>query len=166
MPLVILLAYCPLQQRLEAVNVMDPLSVTASVVGLVLAADQVKSILLQLINGLNDPPNLTRNVMDEIHSITSVICSLQKFLPDEARASESRSRKGLIHVDHLIITLTGCVRTFSDLQKEISDLKSGDGMNALDRFKWARKEDIIIQILRRLQEHKSSLALMLNILQW
>lgn len=72
----------------------------------------------------------------------------------------------MIIVEHLIVTLMGCVRTFSYLQKETSGLRSRDGMSTMDRLKWAQKGDIISEVLRRLQEHKPSLTLMLIILQW
>lgn len=143
---------------------MDPLSVTASVVGLVLAAGQAKTLLQELISGLQDAPSLVQHVIDEIHSITFVICSLQTFLSDEERTS--RSGEAMITINHLIITLTGCVHTFSDLQTEINGLRTGNDMRTMDLLKWARKEGDISRILGRLQGHKSSLTLILNILQW
>lgn len=141
---------------------MDPLSLTAAVVGLVNGAGKITATLYELTNNIKDAPSLAHHVMGEVHSINSIICSLQAFLWGESRAS--KSREAMILIEHLVTTLTGCVCTFSELEMEINDLKSGDGMNTLDRLKWIHRKDTIDQLFQRLQNHKSSLSLMLTIL--
>lgn len=141
----------------------DPLSVTASVVGLVTAAGQITSLLYQFINSVQDAPSLANHVMTEVHSINSVICSLQPFLWGQARAS--KPQEDMILIEDLIITLTGCVCTFSELELVVKGLGSNDGMDTMDRVRWARKEGTIRQLFERLQTQKSSLTLMLTILE-
>lgn len=144
---------------------MDPLSVTASIVGLIAAASKITSLLFEITNNLNDAPSLMRHVMNEVQCINSAICSLQAFLWREAHGSKPPEGEAMILIDHLVITLTGCVCTFSELEVEINALKSMDGERYIDRVKWAIKQPTVSQLLQRLQNHKSSLVLMLNILE-
>lgn len=94
----------------------------------------------------------------------AIFCSLQSFLSGDRQSMGAR--EALITVNDLVVTLTGCVCTFSELQTEIKDLKSGSGMSVLDRAKWATKQSVIFSLFDRLQQHKSSLTLMLTVLQW
>lgn len=144
---------------------MDPLSITAAVIGLVTAAGKITSLLFEFTSSAKEAPILARHVMGEIHAVNSIICSLQTFLWGEA----SKSREAMVKVEDLVVILTGCVFTFSELEKEIDGLKAGDPIDStvdrvIMRMKWAQKEETISQLFERLKDHKSSLSLMLSIL--
>ena len=62
-----------------------------------------------------------------------------------------------------MIILSGCVLTFSELEKILDEMKVED-MVMVDCMKWARKEIAIIGPIQRLQNHKASLSLILNVL--
>lgn len=72
----------------------------------------------------------------------------------------------MLLVEQVLVTLTGCVLTFSELEDILTELKIDGTMDTLDRINWARKESKIAGIISRLQNHKASLNLMLTILQW
>ena len=142
----------------------DPLSVAASIVGLVSAGAQMITILYNVGSAIKDAPDLTRAASNEIADITVVLQQLQAYVMGKARASIQRLN--LITVEHITATLTGCVVTYSELDAVLKSLNAETGMRAWDRGMWYLKKDKVNDILLRLQNHKSTLGLMLNILQW
>jgi hypothetical protein len=144
---------------------MDPLSVMASVVGLLSAAAEVSKILTSVASRLRDAPAQMHSTLSEVNSIRAALISLHKFL---LRVADTPSpRAAYIELDQLIATLTDAVMTFSDLEALIKPLSLAQGSDNLQaRVKLVWRESSITATLRRLQDHKSSLSLMLNIIQW
>jgi hypothetical protein len=143
---------------------MDPLSVMASVVGLLTAAGTVTSILLSLKSSLSDAPRLIDHVILEVREVEISLSAMHKFLI--GISSVPKRRIALIQVDQLRATLTDSVLTFSELEALVTPLIGRSDILVLERVKWAWKEDAVSRIMQRLQRHKSSLSLMLNIVQW
>jgi hypothetical protein len=141
----------------------DPLSVAASVVGLLAAGAKLASLLSETAS-LADAPSSAQAVLTEMREISAALQYLQQFL--NGLMNVPAGRQQYILVEHLEGTLTGCVTTYDELEVFIDDLKiAPSDMGVLDRFKWARKEKDVANIVQRLQNHKSSLNLMLTILQ-
>ncbi|MCJ1236248.1 hypothetical protein MMC14_004226 [Varicellaria rhodocarpa] len=67
-------------------------------------------------------------------------------------------------VEQIVVTLTGCVVAFSELEKTLDSLRTNLPIRGVDRIKWAMKEPTISKMLLRLQSFKSSLSLMLTTL--
>ncbi|KAH7393718.1 hypothetical protein BKA64DRAFT_95164 [Cadophora sp. MPI-SDFR-AT-0126] len=141
----------------------DPLSVAASVVGLLAAGAKLASLLSKTAS-LVDAPSSAQAVLTEMREISAALQYLQQFL--NGLMNVPAGRQQYILVEHLEGTLTGCVTTYDELEVFIDELKiDPSDMGVLDRFKWARKEKDVANIVQRLQNHKSSLNLMLTILQ-
>lgn len=143
---------------------MDPLSVSASVVGLLGEGAKITSSLWAFITKARDAPQLARHLVFEIANITAALGSLQVYVCGQAQAPGER--EALILLEHVLATLTGCVTTYSDLQSLMDEMDLSPGMGTFDKLKWARHEPKINVIVQRLQNHKSSLTLMLTVLQW
>ncbi|KAF5554720.1 nicotinamide mononucleotide permease [Fusarium napiforme] len=143
---------------------MDPLSVSASVVGLLGAGAKITSCLWTFAANARDAPQLARHLVVEVADITAALGSLQVYVCEQAQAPGGRG--ALILLEHVLTTLTGCVTTFSDLQSLMDQLNLSPDMGSIDKMKWARQESNITAIVQRLQNHKSSLTLMLTVLQW
>jgi hypothetical protein len=143
---------------------MDPLSVAASVTGLLGVGVRISSSLFSLITACRDAPNLAQSLMWEVTDISAILGHLQSYILGRTRIATSRA--SMIMVEHLLTTLTGCVATYSDLQRVLEDLNLKPEMNVFDKIKWARSESLIHTIVRRLQHQKSSMSLMLTIIQW
>jgi hypothetical protein len=77
-------------------------------------------------------------------------------------------RRELMKIDHLRITLTQAVTTFVQLQTLVCPFDSeADVTPPISlRVKWINKEEEVSGIVQRLEGHKSSISLLLNILQW
>ncbi|TLD26935.1 hypothetical protein PspLS_05195 [Pyricularia sp. CBS 133598] len=140
----------------------DPLSVAASVVGLITAAAQVSQVLTEVISKARSAPDECHKARNNVNDISGILGQLQLFLNGVSRAP--RSRTSLIMVDHVVVTLAACVTTFSELDALAASLQSDVEMSMLDRLRWVSKEKQINNVLVRLESHKSSLTLMLTIL--
>ncbi|KAG6999613.1 hypothetical protein G7Y79_00033g068010 [Physcia stellaris] len=139
----------------------DPLSIAAGVIGVLTAAAQISTLLIRFTNASRNVPAQARHVLTEVGDISGILSHLQSFL--FGIQSVNRSRMSLLRVDHTVAILSGCVMTFSELEKILDGLETGD-LGVYDCIKWAQKESDIGAILQRLQSHKASLSLMLNIL--
>ena len=144
---------------------MDPLSISASVVGLCVAAVQVSHLLRNFVDNAKQAPSTARHALTEITGIYVCLNQLDVFLAGKQKAA--RSRRSLIMVEQVIIALTDCVSIFSELEQLLETLKTGNGpMKTIDRMKWSLKEKSLSKLLTRLHGSKTSLNLMLTILTW
>jgi len=73
----------------------------------------------------------------------------------------------MIRVEQLVAILTEAVLTFSELEVLVTSIAKDKGrLPITSRLTTLWKEDIVTSIMLRLERHKSSLSLMLNIAQW
>ncbi|KAI9656229.1 MAG: hypothetical protein M1821_004892 [Bathelium mastoideum] len=142
---------------------MDPLSVGASIVGLLAAGQQIATILYSFVAKVKDAPSLARTVAAEVTDISAALGQLQAYLIGMASANTAGAN--FILLEQVFAVLCGCVATFSELEAAIDNLKITPHMAAFDRAIWSVKEPRIVAIVQRLQNHKTSLTLMLAILQ-
>ncbi|KAF4437105.1 RhoGAP domain-containing protein [Fusarium austroafricanum] len=140
----------------------DPLSVAASVVGLLTAAAQVSKIIANVIQKARHAPEECGRIKAEVDDIRNVLVTLQLFIIGPQPRQVSRSRTSLIMVEQVVATLAACVTTFSELDTFATALENETSF--LDRLRWASKDKEIHAILVRLESHKISLTLMLTIL--
>ena len=143
---------------------MDPLSVVASIAGILGAAAQISTSISTLIEKSRKAPKDIRKVKDEVDTIRSVLHQLQAFLLGSAKTN--RARTSLILVDQVVVTLSACVSTFSELDVTVGTLVSDERLGLMDRLRWGSKASAIDECLKNLQTQKSSLTLILTILTW
>lgn len=144
---------------------MDPLSVAASVVGLLSVAAKIFHQLRTLWTGASGAPKSAQEVLLEVSTISVCLSQMQSFLLGTAEIS--RSRTSILMVEQVLVCLTDCVSTFSELEKILDNLgATQQPMRKVDQFRWALKESVISKILGRLQAAKLSLNLMLTTLTW
>lgn len=141
---------------------MDPLSIAASVTGLIMAGAQITS----LVQRLQDAPALASAVETEISHFVVVLSQLQPFLTGASHPPTLPSRSSLIEVQQIQIILSGSVITLSELQTAVAALSHGAGIGIRDRVRWMLAESAIAQLVQRVRDHKSSLTLILTLLTW
>ncbi|KAL9032286.1 MAG: hypothetical protein Q9180_006592 [Flavoplaca navasiana] len=124
----------------------DPLSISAGVIGILTAAAQISTLLINFTRTSKDAPQIAHAVLMEVDDISSTLSHLQSFL-----------------LDQVVTIMSGCVLTFSELERLLDGLKA-EGMGILDRARWARKEKAISNLVQRLQNHKASLSLVLQVM--
>ncbi|KAL8831878.1 MAG: hypothetical protein Q9170_005105 [Blastenia crenularia] len=139
----------------------DPLSIAAGVAGVLTAAAQISNLLIEFTKNSKNAPQTARIVLAEVSDISGTLAPLQSFLL--GNESSDRSRTELLQIDQVITIMSGCVLTFSELEKLLDKLEA-DGKGILHRIQWAKKEKAIASLIQRLQNHKASLSLILQVL--
>lgn len=147
----------------------DPLSVAASIVGILAAAAKIVEIVQPFISDVSNAPKIALTVHTEVSHIQLVLKSLRYFLQDLA-ASTSSGRASFVQVDHIIILFTDGVILFSELESLLSPLKIPNGGHPQARLRqrvlWASKKNAISEVMARMQTFLTSLSAVLNIFQW
>jgi len=143
---------------------MDPLSVTMAIIGLLTAADQISSTLQSLTKKAANAPKEMSEMKSSVDGIRTVLSQLQLMLMGKSQVE--RNRTALILVEQIVIALSACVATFSDLDVFVESLGTDSKMGLLDRIRWASKTPTIQEHMQKLEMHKSTLTLMMTILTW
>ena len=130
----------------------DPPSIGAGVISIVTAAAQISSTLIKFTKSTIAAPQQARVVLTEVSDIGGILSHLQSYLL--GFNSPNRSRTSLLKVEKVVTVVSGCVLTFSELEKLLDGLKKED-LDVLDCLKWARKESRIVSLIQRLQNHKA-----------
>ncbi|KAH6663344.1 hypothetical protein B0J14DRAFT_570400 [Halenospora varia] len=141
---------------------MDPLSVTTAVVGLLSVIPPIVRTIKGFIHDVKDAPQQAQIMLQESTDIENILSQLQSFLLHRSPAINERSAH--ISVEQVILTLTGTVLSFSELQELLDGLTAPVEQGFLNQVKWVRKEKEIGKIVQRLQNHKASLGCMLHIM--
>jgi hypothetical protein len=145
-------------------GIMEPVSIAGSIVGLIVATLRISSLLTPIISETRDAPKNILEIKAEADNLRATLEQLQLLLL--GRSQLLHSRTSLIRVDQVVLTLTACVSNISDLEVLLRPLKSDGSIGVLDRIGWVHNSEIVKEHLSKLQMHKSSLALILNILTW
>jgi len=153
---------------------MDPLSIMASVIGLMAATAKVSKSLTWLTKNLRDAPALANSALLEVEATRAALASLQRFLVRLVEGPTTMRRAAFIQLDQLIAILTDAVLTVSDLERLVGSVPTDDDSaleaitftTFLARTKMVWKTDEISAAVGKLQQHKASLSLLLNIVQW
>ncbi|KAJ9611409.1 RAS2 protein [Cladophialophora chaetospira] len=142
----------------------DPLSITASVTGLLSVAGKVCTIISGFISNVSDAPASARAALAAVEEMRMVLTSVRKVMDSLMRLPAER--KEMIHVRHLVITFREAIQSFSELEAVVSPAAgSADGRSSKwDRVKWVLEEERITRSVQRLELHKNSLSTMLSIL--
>ncbi|KAG9233974.1 hypothetical protein BJ875DRAFT_510847 [Amylocarpus encephaloides] len=137
---------------------MDPLSITAAVVGLVAATARVASLISGCLSKTPSASDQIRQILSDIGALKTCLCGLQTlFVGTNLLPS---SRQSMIQVDHLALTLTETILTIDELENLSNSASSGFSI----LFDMKENQEVN-NIARKLKRHKSSLSLILNILQ-
>jgi len=139
----------------------DPLSIAASVAGLAAVAGKVVKILYNFVSDIDDAPQLARSTLGTVSETRLALEAIQHLF--ETIESVSAWRKTLICLDHVGLTLSNCIMTLSELEALVV---IDDDAGIFQRMHWVRAEGKIERLLPRLESQKTSLSLMVTVLQW
>lgn len=144
-------------------SMSDPLSVAASIIGIIAAAGKVAETLGPFVSNVKDTKNIARTIQNQAKDSRSILQALQRLFDDLEQSP--RRRRELIQIDQLRATLLDGAVIFSDLEPVV--LQLGPAHESLrNRVQWVRKKDQLETFISRLELFKSSITVMLNILQW
>jgi hypothetical protein len=140
----------------------DPLSIAASVVGLLAAAGKIGSVLSGFVSSVADAPQSARDALAAATELRFVLESVKGLL--DVMSALPSNRKMLVRLDHIAVTFSNCVLTVSELESLVCPKDGKDGV--LHRFKWTRIEKKVLRLLQRLEAQKTSMSLMVSVLIW
>jgi hypothetical protein len=66
----------------------------------------------------------------------------------------------------LLVTLSEAVLTFGELDALVNPFAKSSKFSRWSRIRWIQNSGNVSRAIERLQSHKNSILLMLNILQW
>ena len=98
----------------------DPISVTMAVVGLLQASAQISAVLNTFIGAIRNAPKQAQIALIEINETRTILHHLQGFLLRSDTIA--RSRTTLVQIDEIVVVLSGCVTTFSELEAILDEL--------------------------------------------
>lgn len=110
---------------------MDPLSVAASVAGLVSLAGRLVPALYNLSSAVKEANKDAQAAALEVAGMSVVLQGLQTYIIGQSQAAPQRLR--LITVEHITASLTACVLTYSELDAVLEALHANLGLQAWDR---------------------------------
>ena len=144
---------------------MNPLDAATSLVGLLGSAGKVVVLLLAVKKSISEAPQMMDQMISQVRELEICLSAVQAFLLGVNSAP--RGRISMIRVEQLVAILTEAVLTFSELEALATSIAKDKGRVPItSRLMSLWKEDVVTSILLRLERHKSSLSLMLNIAQW
>jgi len=155
----------------------DPLSVISAVVGLVAVSAKLGVLAKQLCDSAKDAPASMEQIKEEMDHLNLVFVQVELLVNGTTKKRPSKTRLTMLSLHSLMTVLSGCVLLFSKLQNKLGDVAGlvdpatqmpAKGVKfTLDRIKWALwKEEEVGVMLQDLQRYKSSLNLMLTVVQW
>ena len=153
----------------------DPLSITASIAGLIAITAQIAGKAGELWNfgkDVKDAPESVRQIQEEMDEMTRIFCQVRLLIGGTTRVTPSGL--AMVSIHQLSATLSGCVLLCTKLDlklDEVSGLRGAGGQKnktglMREKIKWTLwTEAAAAEILHDLQRHKLSLSLMLSIIQ-
>lgn len=143
---------------------MDPLSVLASVTGILAVAAKITFVVTGFIAKLKDAPASTHNVVKEISDLSLCLKQLAPFVKGSKHAD--RSREEVVSVEQVVVLSTSLVLSMSELEKTIDSIGLGVHSSPVARSRWVKEEERLDMMLARIRAAKSSLNLILTIFTW
>ncbi|KAJ5958071.1 uncharacterized protein N7479_005221 [Penicillium vulpinum] len=136
---------------------MDPLSIAASLAGLI-------TISTQIVNILHTIKSKNKKELDslskEVHTVRGILSQIQQIVQFQS----TKAAKNSEWLSALNTTLDDCGDTYLQLQKFLQGLVSNSRLEALKKnVKWTLKEKDIQDSLRKVESYKLSLDLLLSI---
>ncbi|KAI5812773.1 hypothetical protein BZA77DRAFT_135017 [Pyronema omphalodes] len=141
----------------------DPLSVSASICGLISLSQQFIAILYSFSTSALDARLSVRRLLSEIESLHTVFHQAQSLI--------HRPQLSFPSCEHLATILTACVLIYSDLERHLcsfsslSDVSNVNGAVLVwQSLKWAIKEEELNTLVSDLERQKSNLMLLLGVI--
>ncbi|KAI0509384.1 P-loop containing nucleoside triphosphate hydrolase protein [Xylaria bambusicola] len=141
----------------------DPLSIAASVAGLIALSGSIYKIVGDFVERAAHPPQSAHALLLSVSEMRMVLKSVSDLIDDFLKYPPKR--RALVRLDHLIICLTQAVLSFSELEKFVNPWATRTQRSLWQRWKLASQDERISRFNTRLQENKLSISLVLNILQ-
>jgi hypothetical protein len=139
----------------------EALGIASSIVGIVALADVVASKGIRLYTTIKDCPKEIKILVDEVDGLCGLLGTLKRRY---GALMGSQSVTGFsVHSESL---LQGCEETLDMMDRILTKSKARTGetwANMVKRVKWKYRKDDVLELLERVERHKSSFQLALSL---
>lgn len=143
---------------------MEPLSVAASIIGLLATSAKIVTVVTELVRREKDAPQSLHRVLTEISELNTCLAHLAPFI--QGTKSTERGRKDAISLEQVVVISTSLVLNMSELDKTLDSYNLSDRMSRFNRVRWLMDEAKILKNLNSVRASKASLNLILTIFTW
>ncbi len=143
---------------------MEPLSVAASIIGVLATSAKIVTILTALIRKEKHAPQSLHRVLTEVSELNTCLAQLAPLI--QGAKSTDRSHKDAITMEHVVVLSTSLVLNMSELDKTLDSYNLRDKMSKFNRMHWLMDEAKILEILNSVRASKASLNLILTVFTW
>ena len=143
---------------------MDPLSVIASITGILAVVAKITTALAVFIDKDRNAPTSVRRMLTELSDLRVCLAKLMPFIQGTRNAD--KARKDAISVEDVVAISTSLVMNISELDKILDSFNLDVPMSPVARLRWIKNEEKVDDILTHVRASKSSLNLILTIFTW
>ena len=148
-------------------NTMDPLSIIASVAGIITAVSETIKIIGPYVSANKTAPEIAAQLHSEALATKTILVALQRLIQD-VMSVQSAAYASLVQIDHIVAVFSDGVLLFSDFHTTMNSMPSLGKSNGSGRWwtsvQWVRKKDSLAVLLSRLQSFKQSVDCILSLL--
>lgn len=142
----------------------DPLSIAASIAGLLALSESIYNRISAFTERVQNVPqsafNLRLGVSEVRLALTSVSGLIDSFMDVPPK------RRAMIQLDHLIICLTQLVLVFDELDGFVGNWPEDIQQSLWRRWRFSGQDSKMASLNLKIMQHKTSINLILNVLQW
>lgn len=142
----------------------DPLSIAASVAGLLSLSGSLYnriSTFTDRVQYASQSAFALRLSVSEVRlALTSVSGLIESFI------NISPERRAMVQLDDLIMCLTQLVLVFDELERLVGTWPEDIQLSLWQRWRFSGQDEKMMRLSLRIQQHKTSIGLILNVLQW
>lgn len=143
---------------------MEPLSVAASIIGILATSAKIVTVVTALVRRDKDIPQSLHRVLTEVSELNTCLAQLAPLI--QGAKSTERGRKDLVSLEQVVVISTSLVLNMSELEKTLDSYNLDDKMSKFNRIRWMMDEIRILEILNSVRDSKASLNLILTIFTW
>jgi len=99
----------------------DPLSIAASIAGLITISAQIVRMAKELFDTVKDAPKTMMRVREEVESMQPIFCQVQLLL-NGTGTQPNHGNLTMISIHNSMATLTGYVIVYSKLEKKVREV--------------------------------------------
>ena len=143
---------------------MEPLSIIASIAGILSATVKISSAASSLISRWKEAPTSIHGIIAEMSALGACLAQLKPYL--QGIEAVPISRTAAISVEQIVIVTSSCVLAVSELQKPLDTLEPEKPLNKKTKLRWASHGKEIDTLRSRVQASTSSLNLILTVITW
>lgn len=139
----------------------EALGIASSIVGIVALADVVASKGIRLYTTIKDCPKEIKILVDEVDGLCGLLGTLRRRYG--ALMGSQKTTGFSVHSESL---LQGCEETLGMMDRILTKSKARTGetwANMVKRVKWKYRKEDALELLERVERHKSSFQLSLSL---